>query len=296
MRKIILLFVLLSSFQLSFGQELNCIVTVNNDQIRNSNDQVFRTLEKSMSDFMNNTKWTDKRYRKHEKINCALTFIVSEQPTNTSFKGIIQLQVLRPVYNSVYQTPIFNFNDEDVSFNYEEFQPLIFNENDFDSNLTSLLTFYANVILGIDGDTFAYNGGEDYYKKAEKTMLLAQQSGYKGWNRIDGNKTRFQFIDNLLNNLFKDYRFTMYRYHLEGLDLMSSNPTKAKKNMAEAVTNMQRIFLKRPNAFLLRIFLDTKENEIVSVFKDGPRIDTRGLEEMLLKVYPARSSSWNKIQ
>ncbi len=296
MRKIIFLLVLIFSFSNLKAQELDCTITINHDRIRTSNNQIFQTLEKAVHDYMNNTKWTNRRFKKQEKIQCAITFNITEQPDNDRFKGSVQIQVLRPVYNSTYLSPIFNFNDDDLSFKYEEYQPFIYNDNSFQSNLISLLHYYANVILGIDADTFEYKGGEEYFKKAENAMLLAQQSGFVGWKKIDGNNTRYEFIDNILNNLYKDYRFAMYRYHIAGLDTMLDDKIKAKNNIAEAITNLQRIYSKRPRAYLLRIFLDTKEEEIVSIYKDGPKTDTRGLKEMLARVYGARSNSWNKIQ
>ncbi|MCF6349993.1 MAG: DUF4835 family protein [Flavobacteriaceae bacterium] len=296
MRKLVLFFILIFTFINIKAQELNCTITVNHDQVRGSDDQIFKTLEKSINDYLNNTKWTDKQYKKQEKIQCAITLNITERPENNTFKGSLQIQVLRPVFNSTYLTPVLNFNDDNLSFNYEEFQPLIYNENIFESNLTSILTFYAYVILGVDEDTFAYNGGDQYFKKAENAMLVAQQSGYKGWKRIDGNTTRYQFIENMLNNTFKDYRLVMYRYHRNGLDVMFDDKDKAKKTIGEAITNLQRIYSKRPRAYLLRVFLDTKEDEIVSIFKEGPQIDTRGLQEMLLRVYPARNDSWKEIK
>ena len=296
MRNIIILILLTFTFNKLTAQELNCTVTINHEQIRGSNNQIFQTLEKAVNNYINNTKWTDKQFKKQEKIQCAITLNITEQPDTDKFKGNIQVQVLRPVFNSTYLSPIFNFSDADLSFTYEEFQPLIYNENSFESNLTSILTYYANVILGVDADTFAYNGGDEYFKSAEQVMLVAQQSGFKGWKKIDGNKTRYQFIENILNSTYKDYRFAMYRYHRNGLDTMFDNKSKAKNTIAEAITNLQRIYSKRPNAFLLRIFLDTKEDEIVSIFKDGPKTDTRGLKEMLLRVYAARNNSWDKIQ
>jgi len=290
------LFVLILTFTNIKAQELNCIVTVNHDQVRGSDNQVFKTLEKTINGYINDTKWTNKQYKKQEKIQCAITLNITERPENNTFKGALQIQVLRPVFNSTYLTPIFNFNDDDLSFTYEEFQPLIYNQSSFESNLVSILTFYAYVILGVDKDTFVYNGGDTHFKKAENAMLVAQQSDYKGWKRIDGNTTRYQFIENILNNTYKDYRFAMYRYHIAGLDTMFDDKTKAKNTIAEAITNLQRIYSKRPNAYLLRVFLDTKEDEIVSVFKEGPQVDTRGLQEMLLRVYPARNNSWKKIK
>lgn len=287
---------LISIVSYTYAQELNCTVTVNHDQVRGSDTQIFKSLEKSVNTFINNTQWTNKQYKKQERIECAITFNISDRPSPNTFRGTLQVQVNRPVFNSTYLSPIFNFKDEDLSFSYEEFQPLNYNDSLFESNLTSLLSFYANLIIAIDADTFSYKGGEEYYQEAQKIMLVAQQGNYKGWKRADGNKTRFQFIDSVLNNMFIDYRTTLYQYHLNGLDQMFDDKTKAKKNIGQAITNIQNIYKKRPNSFLLRVFLDTKQNEIVSIFSDGPQIDNRGLVDMLTRVYPARNNEWKKIK
>lgn len=291
------IFILFFSFlSPTFAQELNCTVTINHDQVRGSDNQIFQSLEKSVNTFINTTKWTNKQYKKQERIKCAITFNITERPSTNTFKGTLQVQVNRPVFNSTYLSPIFNFNDEDLSFSYEEFQPLNYNESTFESNLTSLLSFYANLIIAIDADTFSFKGGEEYYQKAQKIMLIAQQGNYKGWKRADGNKTRFQFIDSVLNNLFIDFRTTLYNYHRNGLDVMFDDKTKAKKNIGQAITNIQNIYRKRPNSYLLRVFLDTKQDEIVSIFSNGPQIDNRGLIDMLTRVYPARNNEWKKIK
>ncbi len=277
------------------AQELNCKTTVNSNQISGSNKQLFKTLEKSINEFMNNTKWTNKRYKTQEKVQCVLTINVTEQTGSNQFKGNLQIQVVRPVYNSTYLTPVLNYNDEDITFTYEEFQPLLYNESSFESNLVSLLSFYAYVILGTDADTFAKNGGSEYLKKAERILLLAQQGGAKGWNSIDGSFTRFKLIDGMLDATYKQYRLLMYAYHLKGLDIMAKDKAKAKQNIANAIIMLKNIYQKRPSAYLLRIFLDTKADEITAIFKDGPKINTSSLLETLMRVYPAKNNSWEKI-
>jgi hypothetical protein len=295
MKRLIILFITLI-ISLSFSaQELNCKVTVVADRVQNSNTQLFKTLESALNSYMNDTKWTNETYKQQEKIQCAITIVINEQTSADRFKANMQLQIVRPVFNSTYLTPIFNYNDKNFSFNYVEFETLIYNESSFESNLVSLMTFYAHTILGIDADTFAYQGGEEHFKKAENVMQVAQQGGFVGWNNIDGSTTRFKLIDTMLNNQYKDYRFAMFRYHRAGLDTMFDDKSKAKKTIAEAVTNIQRIYSKRPNAYLLRIFLDTKADEISTIFTDGPRIDTRGLVNMLMRVYPSRNNEWEKI-
>ncbi len=278
------------------AQELSCTVTVNASQIQNSNSQVYKTLEGAINEYFNNTKWTNKNYKPQEKIKCAIILNILEQPSSNQFRGNIQVQVTRPVFNSTYQTPIFNYKDDNLSFSYTEFQPLNFNENSFDSNLLSILTFYAYTILGIDGDTFALNGGQEYHVKAEKVVNLAQQGGPKGWNRKDGNTTRYQLNENLLSPVFKDYRIAMYEYHIKGLDNMTANKKESKKVISDAVKKMQNVYNRRTNAYLLRIFMDTKSDEIVDIFSDGPRTNNGTLKEMLLKIYPSYNTKWNKIK
>lgn len=295
MRNLLLIFLLCSIFQMS-GQELNALVFVNSEQIQTSNKQLFDNLQASVSEYINNTKWTDKDYKPQERINCAITLTILEQPSTNEFKGNISIIASRPVYNSTYQSPVFNYKDNNLSFNYTEFQNLIYNENSFQSNLVSILTFYIYTVLGMDADTFELNGGEEYHEKAEKVVNVAQQGGFSGWNRIDGNYTRYQLNENLLSPAYKDFRTTMYNYHLKGLDHMSDNKKEAKTNISDAILGLTNIYNTRPNAFLLRVFMDTKSDEIVDIFSDGPRINAVKLKETLLKIYPTYNDKWEKIK
>lgn len=295
MRKILYLIIFFAAIQVK-SQELNCLVIINSDQIQNVNSQLTENLQTAISEYINNRKWTNKEYKPQERINCAITLNLIEQTSSTEFKGSIEILASRPVYNSTYQSPIFIYKDNDMSFSFNEFQNLIYNENSFESNLVSILTFYVYTILGIDADTFALNGGEVYHKKAEQVVNLAQQGGFSGWNRIDGNNTRYQLNENLLSQTFKDFRVIMYEYHLNGLDLMSDDKKEAKKNISEAVLKLKNIYNTRPNAFLLRVFMDTKSDEILDIFSDGPRINAVKLKETLLKIYPTYSDKWEEIK
>ena len=164
------------------AQELNCLVAVNSDLVDQTNQQVFRTLERSLSDYINKTKWTNKIYTAHERVNCSMFITVSSyNPSTNQFVATLQVQSSRPVYNSTYESPVFNYNDKQFSFTYVEYQPLFYNANAFESNLISVITYYANIILGLDADTFALEGGTDYFKKTQEVVNLAQGSGYSGW-------------------------------------------------------------------------------------------------------------------
>ena len=171
-----------------------------------------------------------------------------------------------------------------------------YNEVSFESNLSSLLTFYAYTILGYQADTFGYKGGEDFFKKAENVMIVAQQGGGVGWNRIDGNYTRYMLNENLLSPVYEQYRKSMYEYHILGLDRMVDNSTEAKESILNSIVGFENLYNDRPRNFLIRVFMDTKSDEIVDIFSDGPKIDTSTLKEVLSKIYPSYDEKWSEIK
>lgn len=290
--RIVFIFLFLGTLN---AQEINCTISINADKIPGSNKQVFTTLENSLNEFVNQRRWTNKSYKPQEKINCNLTLTLLEQ-SGSDYKGHIQIQSSRPVFNSSYLTPVFNYKDDNFSFQYTEFEPLQFNQNSFESNLVSVVTFYMYVVLGMDADTFALNGGTLYYSLAENVVVQAQQSGYVGWNQNDGSKTRFKLIDNLISPTYSMFRSGIYQYHRNGLDIMSTDLKNAKENIGEAIATFKSIYDARPDAFSLRIFTDSKADEIVNVFSDGPRFDTFKLKENLTKISPINAGKWNEIK
>jgi hypothetical protein len=290
--KIILIF--FSVIQLS-AQELNCTITVNADKIPGSNKQIFKTLENSLNEFVNQKRWTKFSYKLQERINCNLTLTILEQ-TGSEFRGHIQIQSSRPVYNTSYLTPVFNFKDDNFSFQYTEFEPLQFNQNSFESNLVSIVTFYSYIMLGMDADTFMLNGGATYFTMAQNVLVQAQQSGYAGWNQNDGSKTRFTLIDNIISPTYSMFKSVMYQYHRNGLDILSTETKNAKENIGETISMLKSIYDSRPNAFLLRIFMDSKADEIVNIFSEGPKYDTYKLKENLMKISPINAAKWNEIE
>ena len=295
MRKIIQILVILISVMQLNSQELNCTITVNADKIPGSNKQIFTTLQNSLNEFVNQKRWTNFNYKPQEQISCNLTLTILEQ-TGNEFRGHIQIQSSRPIYNSTYLTPVFNFKDDNLSFQYTEYEPLLFNENSFESNLVSIVTFYVYTILGMDADTFSLNSGNPFFIKAQDVLVQAQQSGYSGWNQNDGTKSRFTLIDNILAPTYRLFRVTIYEYHKNGLDFMSQDKKNAKQKIATSILGLKTIYDTRPNAFLLRIFMDSKANEIVDIFSDGPRFDTFKLKEDLLRISPINASKWNEIK
>ena len=294
MRRIFLLVFLFSVSQISFAQELNCTITVNSDQVGQTNQQIFRTLERSLNDFVNKSKWTNRVYRENELVNARM-FITVTQYESDRFEANIQIQSSRPVYNTSYESPIFNYKDDAFNFQYQEFQPLVYNENVFESNLIGVISYYVYVILGLDADTFSLEGGDEMFRKAQNIVTQAQGSSFSGWNQETGERSRFELVDNLMSNSFREYRIAMYNYHRKGLDILGDNNSTGKQVIAGSMRLFETLIKRRPNAFLIQTFFDAKSEEIRNIFSDGPKVDIVKLKETLNRVAPFYSNTWNEI-
>lgn len=295
MNKIVafLLLVLTSAF--IQAQELNCVVTVNTQNLSNANQQVFKTLQTSLNEFVNQTQWTGKVYKPNEKINCSMFINISSNDSD-QFVATIQVQSSRLVYDSSYSAPVVNFNDKDFSFSYTQFQQLIFNPAEFDSNLVSVLSFYSFLIIGMDADTFVPLSGGPYFDIAQNIANVAQQSGYKGWNQSDGGlQSRYFLIRDLLAPTYNEVRQASFLYH-SGLDTMSTDLKAAKEKIKAALLNLGKFNATKPNALVTRVFFDAKSDEIESIFTGGPSISITDLVESLNKTSPLNSSKWAKIK
>ncbi|WP_136465604.1 DUF4835 family protein [Flagellimonas onchidii] len=291
-----LITVFLLSFSVSaLAQELNCTITVNSDQVSQTNQQIFRTLERSLNDFVNKNKWTNRTYKENERVNARM-FITVTQYESDRFEANIQIQSSRPAYNTSYESPIFNYKDDVFNFQYQEFQPLAYNENAFESNLVAVISYYVYIILGLDADTFSLEGGDDMYRKAQNIVTQAQGSSSTGWSQETGERSRFELVDNLLSNSFREYRIAMYNYHRKGLDILGDNNSTGKQIIAGSLRLFETLIKRRPNAFLIQTFFDAKSEEIRNIFSDGPKVDVVKLKETLNKVAPFYSSTWNEIK
>lgn len=294
MRKLFFLLAV-SCFALSLqAQELNCTVTVNSDQVSQTNQQIFKTLERSLNDFVNKNKWTNRTYQENERVNCQMFITITKFESNR-FEGNIQIQSSRPVYDTSYESSVFNYKDNDLNFEYIEFQPLVFNPNVFDSNLIGVVSYYAYVILGLDADTFALEGGTDSFRKAQQITTQAQGSNYSGWDQ-NSDRSRFELIDNLLSNTYREYRIAMYNYHRKGLDILGDNNSTGKQVIAGTMKLFETMIKRRPNAFLIQTFFDAKAEEIQNIFSDGPKVDIVALKEILTTIAPTYSSTWKDIK
>lgn len=295
MRKIILVLSLIFSTFTIQSQELNCTVTIDATKTGQQNLQVFRSLEQQLTEFLNNTTWTNKEFKNQERIDCNMSIIVNEFDSNY-FSCNLQVQASRPIFDSVYDSPIYNYNDKQFSFEYTEFEPLVFNINNFDSNLVSVIAFHIYTIIGLDADTYEDNGGFEYFETAKQIVNTAASSNYQGWKSTDGNQSRFRFNDALISSVYKEFHTAMYEYHISGLDVMASNQKNAKENIANSLATLKKINDRRPNSYLLRTFFDAKGDEIQKIFSGGPSIDIDDLVDNLNRMAPTKRANWSKIR
>lgn len=287
-------FLLLFILGIAQAQQLNCTVTVDSQRLSATNQQVFKSLETAITEFVNKTDWTGVAMKQNEKINCSMYLTISSNSSD-QFTATIQVQSSRPVFNSSYSSPVFNYNDKDFNFRYTEFENLIFSPTTFDSNLVSVLAFYSYMILAMDADTFVLESGSSNFEIAQNISNVAQQGGSKGWSQADGNQTRYFLINDMVSPTFKQIRQTVFDYHT-GLDLMTKDVKIAKEKIKAAVLNLSKLNASRPNAFLTRVFFDAKSDEIVSIFSGGPSITVSDLVDSLNKISPLNSSKWILIK
>lgn len=281
------------------AQEFLATVTVDYSQVQGSNTQVFLTLQKSLSDFINTTKWTDKRYKIYEKIESNFLIIVTGREGN-NYQARLQIQSRRPVYNSTYYTPVLNFVDANFDFEYTEFEELIFNPRKFSNkNLTDVMAFYVYFVLGMDADTFQKEGGTPYFKICQQIANNANGSQFSGWSEMDGNKSRSKLINNVLKTENSTLRNIYYQYHRVGLDAMSDNESKAKNTIGNALATLS--FYENGNYALfypLDLFFMAKKDEISKIFSGGmmSSVDMVQIKEMLNSLSPTNSSLWNNMK
>jgi len=276
------------------AQQLNCTVTLNTQKVNNANQQIFKTLETAINEFVNKTDWTGQMLSQKERINCSMYITISSYSSD-QFVTNIQVQSSRNIYNSTYSSPVLNINDKDFIFNYTEFENLTYVPTSFDSNLISVLAFYSYIILGMDADTFVPFIGDRYFKEALNIANLAQQGGYKGWSQSDGTMSRYFLINDLMSPTYSDIRQSSQLYY-SGLDTMTQDLKKAKETIKSSLMNLAKLNETKPNSYLLRVFMDSKSDEIVSIFTGGPSITINDLVDSLNRTSASNSGKWQSLK
>ena len=299
MKKLFTIFILIFSFNLSFSKDLLPTIQDNGQQLVESNKKVYRSLEKNLRDFINNTSWTGKKLQNFEKIKCNFAIVITERTGSSNFRGNIVVQAVRPVFNTTYETPLLNINDTNFGFEYTENENLVFNERQFSGkNLIDAISFYVYTILGYDGDSYKVRGGQEWFEKAQKISNNSQNQNFAGWSLIEGNKTRASLIDNILKPEQNTLRNLFYTYHRAGLDnLGKQDQSSAKKIIADALLQLKTYENNFQMNYPVNLFIDTKKQEIFDVFSNGNNatVNMTELKALFVTMAPREiDSKWNK--
>lgn len=295
MRNLILLSIISLSSVFAIAQELNCGVTINTQQLTTTDVKVFKTLESAIREFMNTRRWTDDVFQPEEKIECELIITITEELSSDKFKAQASIISRRPVYGTDYNSTIVNTVDKDFEFSYIEYEPLEYNDNTFLSNLTSLLAYYAYLVIGMDYDTYSNRGGDKYFLKAFNIVNQANAREEKGWKAYDGSRNRYWLITNIQDPKYAGIRDVYYNYHRTALDQMYENPAESVKIVSTNLTTLDNINRSNPNSMYMQLFFTAKSDELVGLFSEASPTDKTKAANILMKLDPVNTSKYQTL-
>lgn len=300
----VLFFVGLSMIQ---AQELNFTTKVNIQRLLTADPAVFNGLEQALREFVNSSKWTEDDFRQEERIKGNILLTITGEATDDSQRPIpnvynaeLAIQASRPIYGTNNETTLFNYIDRDVTFKYEQFQPLQFSKSIFNDNLSQVVAFYIHIILGMDYDSFSLNGGSDYFQAAQQIVNVAQSASAvkgKGWSSIEGNnRNRFWISENWSSPRMKPMRELQYAYHRLGLDQMSQDPAKGRSIISQTLENARKSFDTYPNTILMQLFLSSKSKEITEIFKVGSPTEKDRVADIMSRIDPTNANNYRQLR
>tara|TARA_B100000242_G_scaffold207788_1_gene150847 strand:- start:1452 stop:2318 length:867 start_codon:yes stop_codon:yes gene_type:complete len=279
----------------SNAQELLCNVRVNSSQIQTSDRKIFQSLQTDIYEFVNNKNWTKTNIQNEERIECNFVINVSKKISSDEYEASIQIQSTRPVYGTSFKTPLFNYLDNNFRFKYLEYQSLEFSESTHISNLTSVLAFYVNIILGLDFASFSEYGGNEYFSIAQRIVNNAQNTPETGWKAFESDKNRYWLVNDLLDPRYEDFHTSIYSYHRLGLDLLAEEPDDARFEITESIEALKSIYRNNSSAFILKIFFDAKADEIVNIYSEAFPNEKARIVKTLLEIDPTNSTKYQLI-
>ena len=295
MKKGILFFLIgLINFSV-FSQEILCNVQVNSSQIQTSDKKIYQTMQTSIYEFLNNTQWTNTVVKNEERIECTMLISIQERVSNDEFKATIQIQSTRPIFGTSYKSTMFNYIDKNFRFKYLEYQSLEFSETTHLSSITSVLAFYVNIILGLDYDSFSDQGGMEYFVKAQNIVNNCQNTAESGWRAFESDKNRYWIAHDFLESRYGTIHDVLYRYHRLGLDKLGEEPDDARFEITESLEELRKIYRENPNAFLLKLFFDSKSAEITNIYSEAYPNEQARIIKTLIEIDPSNSSLYQAI-
>jgi hypothetical protein len=295
--RIVLLFFILFSSSKLLSQEVLCNVRVIPDkEIQISDRQKLQTLQKSVREFVNNRKWTNEVFIEEERIEFNISFNILSKVSTDRYAGTLQIQYSRPVFNSSYYSPILNYLDDEIEFDYIETQPLDYNENTHESNLSAILSYYTYIIIGLDYSTFSPNADNIYLQKAKKIVENAQSAPEGGWKAFESNKNRYWLAEELLDAKYSSFHNVLYNYHRQGLDIMNEDNEKGRGYVTESIESMRKIKQLNPTAFILQLFFNSKADEISNIYSNAYQDEKNRIYKLLTELDPSNLNKYNKIK
>ena len=277
------------------AQELLCNVRINSSQIQTSDRKIFQTMQTEIYEFINNKQWSNTSFNNEERIECTIMINISKKISNDEYEGSIQIQSTRPIYGTSYKSTLFNFLDNNFKFKYLEYQSLEYSESSHTSNLTSVLAFYINIILGLDFATFSEEGGNNYFNVAQRIVSNAQNARESGWKAFESDRNRYWLANDLIDQRYSDFHLCMYRYHRMGLDKLGEEPDDARFEITEALEGLKRIYRQNSTSFLLKLFFDAKSDEIVNIYSEAFPNEKARIIKTLVEIDPSNSSKYQAI-
>lgn len=292
---LIVVIVVMATFQSVIAQELNCQMSVTTRQVEGTDKQIYNTLQTALYDFVNNRRWSSYTFTVEERIECTMMINVTERVSTDEFKATLNVVLRRPVYKSSYNSVLLNLVDRDMQFKYVELQPLDFQDNAIASELTAIIGYYAFIMIGLDFDSFSPNGGTLFFEKAQNLVNLGQGSSYSGWKAFEGTKNRYWLAENLTNSSYGKLREFLYQYHRMGLDLMSENVEGGRAAITESLKLLQQAYRDKPGSYLFQLIMDAKRDEIINVYSGAPDNEKVIAVNMLKELDPSNSAKYQKI-
>ncbi|WP_020600058.1 DUF4835 family protein [Spirosoma panaciterrae] len=281
------------------AQELNCQVNINSDQLfaqQKTDFSYVNQLKGIITEFMNNRRWSNDQFAVNERINCSININLVKSLTQGVFEATAQIIATRPVYGTNYETTVFSYVDRAFNFVYLPTTPVYFRENQYSDDLTSLLAFYANVILAVDYDTFSKEGGTPFIQRAYTITNLAQQGSPNGaWQAGGDRRNRYWLVENLQNQQLVPFRDGMYTYHRQGLDVFAANPVQVRKQTLDLLTTIRTIGLQLPNSVLINSFFDAKSEELYNILFEGTSTERQKAFDLLSYLDPAKTEKYRKL-
>ena len=281
------------------AQELTAKININHSQIQGTETSVFEELKEKLEEFVNQQQWTSLKFQENERISCSFNITVKEYKKNEGTWGCsCIIQANRPIYNSTYNSTLFQFQDNDFTFTFNQFDKLEFNEEMIDNQLMALFAYYAYLIIGLDLDSFSPKGGEDILQRCMNLTNNAQNLDYPGWKAFDSDKNRFAIINDYLDGALEPLRTLQYNYYRKGLDEMANNTERGRTEITTTITeDLKKAHEDRPTSLLPQIWTDYKKDEIANIYKGkGTSKEKESVYDVLFKINPSQNNAWNQIK